>query len=82
MLQIYYSVTYKKVTIGGLKKMTKIFEKEATIRKASKNRQKSLILHIPPVIRDYMELQADEQIIISANLDAGERYIKIKKKID
>ncbi len=63
--------------------MTKIFEKEATIRKASKNRQKSLILHIPPVIRDYMELQADEQIIISANLDTvGERYIKIKKKID
>lgn len=63
--------------------MTKLFKKEATVRKASKNRPQSLILHIPPVIRDVLELKADMQIILEANIDkTGETYIKMMKKQD
>ena len=60
--------------------MTKLFEKEAVVRKASKHRPKSLILHIPPVIRDVLELKADDNIILEAYIEnTGEKHIKIRK---
>ncbi len=60
--------------------MTKLFTKEATVRKASKHRPQSLILHIPPVIRDVLELKADNKIILEAYNETGETYIKMKKQ--
>lgn len=61
--------------------MTKLFQKEAKVRKASKNRPKSLILHVPPVIRDFLELEFDNDILLEACIEeTGETYVKLRKK--
>lgn len=60
--------------------MTCVIKTEATIRKASKQRPKSLLLSIPPVAREAMELKADTKIFVEVHYDTTGKYLKIYKK--
>ena len=60
--------------------MTKIFESVSNIRYASKKRPKSLLTPIPPIMREFLELNHESKIHWSAKIDEnGDKYIKIIK---
>ena len=60
--------------------MTKIFETTSNIRYASKKRPKSLLTPIPPIIRDFLELNNKSIINWSAEINKnGDKYIKVIK---
>lgn len=60
--------------------MTKIFETVSTARRPSKQRPKSLILAVPPVMKEYLELEHQSMIRWTACIDENnEKYIKISK---
>jgi hypothetical protein len=65
--------------IGGLKKMTTLVKIPHVIRKRSNNRPKSLILLIPALIRDTMELTADDNICLEVCMENNEKILKIRK---
>ena len=59
--------------------MTTIVKIPHTIRKRSNSRPKSLILLIPALIRDVMELSAEDQVCLEVCMENNEKILKIRK---
>ena len=70
----------KKIKLIELKEMTKIYETTRNLRRSSKKSYKSLLLAIPPEIRDIMKFEHGTQLKIEICLDENEeKYLKIRK---
>ncbi len=62
--------------------MTKIYEETRNIRCVSKSHPKSLILLIPPTVRDIMKFEHGTSIHIEVCLDENEEKYLTVRKID
>lgn len=59
--------------------MTTLLRKQTKVRKRSNYRPKSLILLIPAVIRDLLELSSDDDVCLEVCMENEEKYLKLKK---
>ena len=60
--------------------MTKMLETVSTARRPSKRRPQSLILAVPPIMREYLEIEHQSMIRWKACVDENnEKYLKIQK---
>lgn len=60
--------------------MTTIYEETRKIRRVSKTHPRSLILTIPPTVRDIMKFEHGTSISIEVCLDENEEtYLRIQK---
>lgn len=60
--------------------MATIYKTENKLRPRSKDRQKSLHLLIPAIIRDLMEFKANEEVTLEILDEQDGRTLKIYKK--
>ena len=59
--------------------MTTIVKLPTQVKKRSNARPKSLILHIPAMVRDIMEFEHETKICLEVCTENEEKYIKIRK---
>ena len=64
------------------KNMTKLLSKDVKLKYVAKSRPKSLILRIPAVIRDLLELTYDDTVTMDVIIEDDVKWIKIYKKLD
>lgn len=60
--------------------MTLIARLEKKVKYRSKDRPKSLLLLIPAIARDILELKYDDLVIMDIVVENDEKYLKIYKK--
>ena len=60
--------------------MTTIATKETKVRYRSKSRPKSLLLLIPALVRDLLELEYNDTVIMDVCIENDEKFVKIFKK--
>lgn len=60
----------------------KLISKDVKLLKVSKARPKSLVLRIPAIIRDLLELNTGDTVTLDVIEEQDCRYIKIYKKLD
>lgn len=59
--------------------MTTLLKMPTKVRKRSNSRPKSLILLIPAVTRDLLELSADDNVCLEVCMENEEKYLKLRK---
>lgn len=62
--------------------MTLVARLEKKVKYRSKDRKKSLLLLIPAMVRDILELKHDDKVILDIIIENEEKYVKIYKKQD
>ena len=62
--------------------MTLIARLEKKVKYRSKDRPKSLLLLIPAMVRDILELKYNDSVIIDIIVEDDKKYVKIYKKQD
>ena len=62
--------------------MTLLTRLEKQVKSRSKDRPKSLLLLIPAMVRDLMDLKVNDTLILDIVEENNKRYMKIYKKQD
>ncbi len=62
--------------------MTLVARLNKKVKYRSKDRPKSLLLLIPAMVRDILELKYDDEVVLDVIVENDEKYVKIYKKQD